>query len=126
MAKADCEVRVTFREFEIPTSFPPCESAAVLADELELVEKELFDVRGFYLEEVRLCKELTDENLLLWSIRTNLRLDKKHLAERNEELRDELFAAQTKAKKRDRWVGVALAVAFALGGYVGFAMGCAQ
>lgn len=94
------------------------ESAEVLADELEQTELELFDVRGFYDEEVRLCKVLADENAFLWRVRGKMR---ERLSATNVALADELHAG----RRRDKWLGVALGAAFLLGSYVGFMLGCA-
>ncbi len=94
------------------------EDAAVLADELEEVERELYDTRELYFEEVRLAKVLADEVADLERER-----DVQWIALTSSD--DELGAERTKAKSRDRWLGVALGVAFLLGGYVGFVLGCA-
>lgn len=102
------------------------ESVAVLVRELDEVERELFDVRGFYDEEVRLCKALSDENAMLWAFRHSGRRRLANVLDERDELRDALDTERTKAKKRDRWLGVALGATFALGGYFGFMLGCAQ
>lgn len=105
---------------------PDQESVNVLIEALDESERELFDVRAFYLEEVRLCKQLSDENTHLWTLRQSARRRLAWAQEAHDETRDELDAERTKAKKRDRWLGVALGAAFALGGYVGFMLGCAS
>lgn len=109
------------------------ESATVLADELDETEKELFDARAQLFEEVRLCKVLTDE----------LVATERDLAALNDAFwgnqathyaiecrsRDRIDALEAKAfveAKRARWLPAALAVAAALGGYVGFLLGVAS
>ncbi len=109
------------------------ESVGVLVDELETVEAELFDARTQLFEEVRLCKVLTDEiaNLERDLAATNeaywhhvKRAHKRWLDqfERAEALEAKSFVES----KRGRWVGVAMAGAFVLGGYFGFILGCAS
>lgn len=107
---------------EISFDAPPVrvhgESVAVLVAELEQTECELYDVRGFYLEEVRLCAALSDENSFLWRCRGTMR---KALSRERVALADERRAG----RRREKWLGVALGAAFLLGGYVGFILGCA-
>ncbi len=108
------------------------ESVGVLTDELETVEAELFDARAQLFEEVRLVKTLTDEIV-------NVEQDFAHVErafwnevkahhktrERFQDRIDELEAKEFVASKRGNWVGVALGVAFALGGYAGLLAGVA-
>ncbi len=109
------------------------EDPDVLVDELETVEAELFDARAQLFEEVRLVKTLTDEIANLERDNAALneaywhhvkRAHKRWLDqfERAEALEDRAFVES----KRGRWVAVAMAAAFALGGYFGFILGCAS
>lgn len=121
---------------EISFDAPPVrvhgESVAVLIRELEETERELFDVRGFYDEEVRLCKTLTDE--LVNAERENAALNESYWTcarlehKARVRLRDRIDELEAKAfveAKRGKWIGVALGTAFLLGTYFGLIMGCA-
>jgi hypothetical protein len=101
------------------------ENAETLAAELEIVELELIDVRKLYNEEVdEHAATLRREEFYGWLADHRGERTKKSRA-RITELHEEIGLIHMAARKRDRWIGVALAVAAALGGYVGFLFGCA-
>jgi hypothetical protein len=106
------------------------EDPDVLADELEETEKELFDTRELFFEEVRLNKQMADEISVLSSdVHTQNEnlwhcISTHHKVKRR--LLDKLEAERAKAKSRDRWIGVALGAAFLLGGYFGVLFGLAS
>jgi hypothetical protein len=118
MAKAEAVVEVSVRVHG--------ESVAALTQALEDAEQESLDFRRLFNEEVQAHAETLTRESDAWALYYHVveRARKRRLLDSDRI--DELEAREFIRQKRGKWVGVAVATAFALGGYVGFLIGFAQ